>query len=382
VVAEPLLFCSHVVDWGGAETVLADLLATIDRTRFAPHLACPRQGPLPDRARALGVPVHTVPLGGTSPLRKLLGLPRASRALRALAADLHCRLLIANSMLAGYAAVRAQHAQLACLWHLHIVTRSWFARRHLRRAAAVVTPSRAGAAAVGPDLAGSSRLHVVPNGVAERFFAAPAATLRDELGVPRAAPLLGIVTRLDPRKGHAVLLRAFAGLHHDPPAHLAVVGGEAFGATEARVRGFAARLAALARELGVADRVHWLGHRDDTAAVVAQLDIAVVPSTVLESAPRAVAEAQAAGRAVVASDIGGIGELIASGRDGVLVPPGDEIALRQALDGLVRDPAQRATLGRQAHARARADYSLPAFARRFEAVCTATLAALPARAVN
>lgn len=373
MVAEPVLFCSHVVDWGGAETVLADLLATIDRDRFAPHLACPGPGPLPDHAVGLGVPVHHVPIGGRSPLRKLLGIPRAARALRELAAQLDCRLLVANSMIAGYAAVRAQHHDLACLWHLHIVTRSRFARRSLRRAAAVVTPSRAGAAAVDPALLASGRLHVVPNGVHPRFFAPAPATLRAELGLAGHTPLVGIVARLDPRKGHDVLLAAFAALPAELGAHLLVVGGEAFGAAEARVRGYAQRLGQRIAGLGLGARVHLLGHRDDTAALTGQLDVAVVPSITLESAPRAVAEAQAAGRAVVASDIGGIGELIESGRDGLLVPPGDAAALTAAMRSLLRDATQRATLGRNAREKAVAGYSLATFARRFEAACADAL---------
>ncbi|MBX3462117.1 MAG: glycosyltransferase [Planctomycetes bacterium] len=374
----PVLFCSHVVDWGGAERVLADLLATLDGRQFLPHLACPGDGPLPARARELGVPVHSAPLGGRTRLRKLLGIPRAGAALRQLAAQLSCRLLVANTMLAGYAAVRAQHDRLACLWHLHIVPGSWFARRSLRRAAAVVTPSRAGAAAVDPRLLAHGRLHVVPNGVDRRFFAPPPATLRVGLGLPAATPLVGIVTRLDPPKGHEVLLRAFAGLPAAVGAHLVVVGGEAFAGHEARVRGFGARLAALAATLGIADRTHFLGHRDDAAAILGQLDVVAAPSTAPESAPRAISEAQAAGCAVVASAIGGTGELIRHGHDGLLVPAGDVGALRVAIGVLLADPERRRALGAAGRARALADHSLPAFARRFEAVCREVLAGLPA----
>lgn len=356
----PILFCSHVVDWGGAETVLADLLAGLDRTQFAPHLACPATGPLVDRAQQLGVPVHPLAIGGRSAWQKLRSLPGAARQLRQLSLRLGARVLYANTMIAGYAGVLAQRPDLPCLWHLHIVTRSRFARWALRRAAAVVTPSRAGAAAVDPAMATSPRLRVVPNGVAAPFFAAPGTGLRQELGLPAETPLVGIVGRLDPHKGHDVLLRAFAGL--PGAAHLVVVGGEAFADSIARVRGYGDRLRRLAAELGLQARVHFLGHREDVAAVVHQLDVVAVPSIALESAPRSIAEAQAAGRAVVASRIGGIPELIEHGRTGLLCEPGDVPQLAAALGKLLGEPSLRIRLGRHASEHAVSTYREEEFA--------------------
>ncbi|HEX5053390.1 MAG TPA: glycosyltransferase family 4 protein [Planctomycetota bacterium] len=369
----PILFCSHVVEWGGAETVLADLLGALDRSRFAPHLACPGPGPLPARAEQLGVPVHAVPMGGRSPWRKACSVPRAARRLRALARQLDCHLLVANTMIAGYAAVLAQTDTLRCLWHLHIVTHSRLARFALRRATAVVAPSAAGATAVDARLATSRRLRVIPNGVAQRFFEAAGTGLRSELGLPDGTPLLGIVGRLDPHKGHEVLLRAFASLDSKPAPHLVVVGGEAFADSQARVGGYAARLQRHAAEAGLASRTHLLGHADDPAPILSQLDVVVVPSVTLESAPRSICEAQAAGRAVVASAIGGIPELVTHGETGLLTPPGDAAALAAALARLLADPAERQRLGAQARAHATADYGMPVFARRFGAACLAAL---------
>lgn len=377
--ARPILFCSHVVEWGGAETVLADLLASLDRAQWTPHLACPGPGPLPDRARALGVAVHTVPFGTASPLRKVLGLPRAARALRRLAAELGAPLLYANTMIAGYAGVLAQHRGLRCLWHVHIVATAAITRAAARRAAAVVAPSAAGArAALGAAFA-RANVQVVPNGVAPAFFTAPPGALRARLGLPPDVPLVGIVGRIDPHKGHEVLLRAFAQL--PGPAtptdglapHLAIVGGEAFAGSQPRIAGFTDTLRRLAVELGIADRTHFVGHLDQPAAAFADLDVVAVPSTALESAPRAVAEGQAVGRAVVASALGGVPELIDDGRTGVLVAPGDARSLATALRDLLRDAPRRMALGRAARSHAVANYDLGVFAARIAAVCRATV---------
>ncbi|MFO1077561.1 MAG: glycosyltransferase [Planctomycetota bacterium] len=268
----PILFCSHVVEWGGAERVLADLFAGIDRRILTPHLAAPGDGPLPAFARDRGVAVHRVPLPSGSPLGKALGLPRAARALRALAAELGCDLLYANTMIAGYAGVLAQRPGLACLWHVHVVTGSKIARAAARRAARVVTPSRAGAAALG-----RAAVDVVQNGVPAAFFGAAPAGLRQALGIAAGTPLVGICGRIDPDKGHAVLLRASASLR--VPHHVVIAGAEAFTASRAAVRGHTDALRRLAAELGLAARVHFLGHRDDLPNVLADLDLVVVPST-------------------------------------------------------------------------------------------------------
>ncbi len=350
--------------------MLADLFAALDRGRIEPHLAVPRDGPLPARARELGITVHTVPIGGATPFAKALSVPRAVRALRAVAGACGARLLYANTMIAGYAAVLAQRGDLPCLWHLHVVTRSAVARWALRRAAAVVTPSRAGALAVDAHLAVGARLTVVPNGVPDEFFATCPGGLRRELGLPAATALVGVVGRIDPHKGHRVLLDAVASLDGAADApHVVVAGGESFADSQARIGGYTEVLRSYAQRLGLEHRVHFLGHRSDTPRWLGELDVVVVPSVALESAPRTIAEAQAAARPVVASAIGGIPESIETDRTGVLVAPGDARALAAALAALLRDPAQRTRLGEAARRHALANYAMPRFAERMTAVC-------------
>lgn len=360
----PILFCSHVTELGGAEQVLLDLFGALDRSDLSPHLACPDDGPLAAKARSLGVPVHRSPMGGRSPWRKALSLPRAALALRRLAAELGCRTLVANSMIAGYAAVLAQHRALRAVWHVHVVTNSPFARWASRRAAVCITPSAAGAAALAGGDVGRI-VPVVPNGVPARFFAGPGADLRQRFAIPADAPLFAIVGRLDPHKGHAVLLEALARFGASASApHLAIAGGEAFAAGLRRVAGEGERLRARVEALGLAARVHWLGEVADTAPIHRAVDVVVVPSTAQESAPRAIAEAQAAGTAVVASAIGGTTEMIADERTGLLVPPGDAAALATTLRRIAEDRPLRLRLAAAGRQHALEQYSLPTFAAR------------------
>ena len=83
----PILYTNHEVELGGAEHSLLDLLATLDRSRFSPHLACSTDGPLARAASDLDVPVHTVAMRFQGKVRKGFGLIAASRTLRSLIAE-------------------------------------------------------------------------------------------------------------------------------------------------------------------------------------------------------------------------------------------------------------------------------------------------------
>lgn len=102
---------------------------------------------------------------------------------------------------------------------------------------------------------------------------------------------------------------------------------------------------ALARELGVADRLYTPGFRDDVATVYGAADLIAVPSTLPDPLPGAAIEAAAAGCAVIASGHGGLPEIIRDGETGRLVAPGDPAALAEAAAQLLDDPSVRERLG-------------------------------------
>jgi len=151
--------------------------------------------------------------------------------------------------------------------------------------------------------------------------------LREEYGMVPDAAIVGVVARLEPEKGHPTLLEAWpAVLERVPNAWLLVVGEgsrcEALGAQ--------------ARELGIDGRVVFTGRRDDVPAVTAALDVAVLPSY-REAQGLSILEALALSRPVVASDVGGIPEVIEDGVTGLLVPPHDADALGGAIVRLLTD---------------------------------------------
>ena len=144
---------------------------------------------------------------------------------------------------------------------------------------------------------------------------------------------MGSLARLAPEKGQDLLLRAFALAFPAGPERLRVLGGSWFGQ-----RSFELYLHGLAAELGVADRVAYVGHRDDVAAELAHVDVVAVYPSTPEPFGQVVVDAMTAGRPVVAAAEGGPAETVTDGVDGLLVPPRDPQALAAALRRLRDDP--------------------------------------------
>ena len=167
----------------------------------------------------------------------------------------------------------------------------------------------------------------------------PCCTLPEEYGMEPGSQIVGVVARLEPEKGHPTLLEAWPGvLRAVPDAYLLIVGeGSRRDALEAQ-----------ARELRIAHRVVFTGRRDDVPAVTAALDVAVLPSY-REAQGLTILEAMALSRPVVASNVGGIPEMVEDGVTGLLVPPHDAAALTAAIVRLLTDHPYADMLGRAGH---------------------------------
>jgi glycosyltransferase involved in cell wall biosynthesis len=173
-------------------------------------------------------------------------------------------------------------------------------------------------------------------------------TLREEYDIPEGAPIVGVIARLEPEKGHPTLLEAWTRvLASVPDAHLLIVGEgsrrEALEAQAASLGLLGSDPAKPRSELG--RRVIFTGRRDDVPAVTAALDVAVLPSY-REAQGLSILEAMAISRPVVASAVGGIPEMIEDGRSGLLVPPHDRDALARAVMRLLLDHQYADLLGR------------------------------------
>jgi glycosyltransferase involved in cell wall biosynthesis len=183
---------------------------------------------------------------------------------------------------------------------------------------------------------------VIPNAVDVARFTPDAtvtrAVVRQQLGISAGTFLWLAVGSLEPQKDHATLLRAVATLRgRYPRLRLAVAGHGPLGRALGR----------LAEELGLADRVAWLGLRHDVPALLAACDAFVLTSR-WEGSPNALLEALVSGVPVVATALGGVRDLVEDGRSGFLATPGDVAAVAGAMERVLSlDQEARQHLGRR-----------------------------------
>jgi glycosyltransferase involved in cell wall biosynthesis len=321
--------------FGGAEIALVTLIRGLDRDRWRVVLAYhPGNGvsQLLDIARGLDVDLWPVPpmpegLAGAARVPQLAGELRRRRPAvfhAHLTWPMACKFGLAAAVVARVPAVVATH-QLSVDFVLSKPSR---------------LQQRAIGAKVGRYIAVSrhveellrsrfgwsaEKIVVIHNAIdTERFDVECDPELRRLLSRDESRSVVLAVTRLTRQKGLPILLDALRSL---PDAQV-VVAGDGPDRDD---------LAARAQELGVADRVDFLGHRNDVAQLLACSDVVVLPS-LYEGLPLSVLEAMAAERPVVATAVGGTDEAVIDGETGLLVPPGDPAALAGALAIVLGDP--------------------------------------------
>lgn len=226
-----------------------------------------------------------------------------------------------------------------------------------RRSAALVGVSDATASDLRRTLpAVADRVRVVPNGIP--VVAGDRAGTRARLGLRDEERLTLAVGNLYPVKGHDVLLRAFATIATTSIGSVWRIAIAGRGESEGFLR-------QLATELGIGDRVHLLGLRSDVPDLLAAADLFVLPSR-SEGLPLALIEAMGASLPIVATNVGGIAEVVTHDVDAMLVPPEEPAAMAAALARLMGDASRRQALGSAARLRATGTYGVRSMCDRYE----------------
>jgi glycosyltransferase involved in cell wall biosynthesis len=204
----------------------------------------------------------------------------------------------------------------------------------------------------------SRKISVVRNGINTQRFreGRDADSLRQALGIPRAARIIGTVGRLHAIKRQDLLLRAFARVRNTcPDVHLVLVGDGPL----------LADLRAQAGSLALTPWTHFAGYQAEPERHLALMDVFALTSE-FEGMPLALLEAWAAGVPVVAAQVGGIPELVDPGNDGLLFPSGDEGALTAALARLLGDAALAKTFREAGRHKVESQFTIQRTARHYQ----------------
>jgi len=334
---------------GGAEHLMVVSLPHLQRAGVIAEVCALQErdgNPVAAEIRALGVPVRTLDIRR---LRQWDAYAQVKAAVRDSApAVVHTQLEFAN-VLGSLVAHRMGLPSLATLHtldtpdprsrdHYRFRLMAWMLRRYARRVIAVSESARTHhlqRARLRPEW-----VITLYNGIdTGRFREVPPGTraaVRAELGIPGDAPLLVTVAIQREPKGiqHMLAaLRAVAAVR--PEVHYLLVG-------DGPHRPALEQIAAAA---GIASHTVFAGTRDDIPALLAAADLFVLPS-LTEALPTVIAEAMAAGLPVVATEVGGIPEMVAHGDSALLVPPADPGLLAEAVIRILSNPRQAAAMGR------------------------------------
>jgi glycosyltransferase involved in cell wall biosynthesis len=329
---------------GGAQEHVFSLLTRLDRERYDVSVVSLSPGSAVRKLQRFGFPVTVIDEPDDA---------STVRTLTALLAELNpdvvhnhmfrAELVGTRAALAVAAAGRRRPYVLSTVHSSRIRSEEDRAelRALTRRMDRLIAVSRAVVAKIEHEGRDGAPVSLIHNGVdLERYdHTGPCCTLHEEYGMAPGSPIVGVVARLEPEKGHPTLLAAWPSvLAAVPNAYLLIVGEG----------GRREELEAEVARLGIAHRVVFTGRRDDMPAVTAALDVAVLPSY-REAQGLTVLEAMALSRPVVASNVGGIPEMIEDGVTGILVPPRDPDALAAAIVRLLVDHPYADTIAKAGH---------------------------------
>lgn len=384
-----IAYADHAAEVGGAEISLRLLLERLDRTSFRPLIlhapgaewlnGAPGEHELTacevfTDERLLSLRRGDVSgslLGNVGKLARAASLVlRIRGALRSNDVDLVHTNTLKCHLLAG-AAAWSYGSPL--IWHLRDLVPEEEPRAILWRAARLMRPTViAISEAVAHQARGLGvRVEVVYNGIPlAHFCPGPEPEgLRRELGLKLSHRIIMIVARLTPWKGHCELIRALpAVLRRFPEARLVIVGTTGFW-DESYVQ----ELQSMAQTEGVAEAVLWTGHREDVPALLRLCEVFVLPSRD-EPFGRALVEAMATEKPVVAGRGGASPEVCPDGTCGYLVDPADPAEIANAIIDLLSNPGRAREMGRAGRKRAVCFFDADSNAERVQALYRELLA--------
>ncbi|MBI4721043.1 MAG: glycosyltransferase [Chitinivibrionia bacterium] len=328
-----LMFTSER-SWGGGETQVELLLRGLPASRWRVALAAPPDSRIAAKARTLGMRVLPLPVSGGADLiaaRRLRTILRREtfHIVHAHSSHAHGIAFLATIGLGRARPRLIVSRRVAFPVGTNVFSRLVYARgadRYIAISAAVRDALAAGGIR-------GDRIAVVRSGVDLRKFDAPgdAAGERRRLSLPGDAAVIGTIGALVPNKGQEDFIAAARNIADQRADARFVIVGE--GPTRERLQ-------SLVHELGLEERVQFTGFREDSLVILSTFDCFVI-SSYLEGLCTSIMDAQVMGIPVVATNAGGIPDLVEDGRTGLLVPPAHPADLARAVARMLSEPSLR-----------------------------------------
>jgi glycosyltransferase involved in cell wall biosynthesis len=394
-----VLLFDHTAELGGGEIALANLARHLDRKKVKVLVVLGAEGPLTERLRPIAE-TYVLPLSARVRAQKKdkLGLVTLFRLREALIVAKYVyqlarfirehdvALVHTNSLKADIiGGLAGRLAKCPVVWHVRDrIEDDYLPRLAVRifRFLSQVIPTYV----IANSAATLRTLHLrkgargtsIPSGIELNGKSAVVhdGTIPAALARRKALPSefrVGLVGRISPWKGQHIFIRAAALAHRRfPQARFLIIGAALFGEEE-----YEQEVRRLPAQLGIERVVEFTGFRSDVKRAIAELDLVVHASTKGEPFGQVIIEGMAAGKPVVATNGGGVPEIVQDGRTGILVAMGDVEAMAEAICLILSDPARARSMGVRARQRVADHFTLQQTARRVEAVYAEILHSRP-----
>jgi glycosyltransferase involved in cell wall biosynthesis len=381
----------HSPDLGGAEVSILTFLRHMDRSVHDVTLVLPSRGAFAKALEEVGVPVAVIPLpmelirlrrgqalhAFLTLLKSFFRLQFFLFHLRSFLKKERFHLVLTNSAKAHlYGSIAARCCAVPLLWRFHDVLSpadfspllirllSFFGRRLPQKILAVSKVTGEHLARAGVP---SEKIEVIFNGIdAERFQGrGDSRSIREELGIGTGTKLVGCIGRLIPQKGQKMLILSAPGVIARYPDTLFLIVGEPFLKEET----YRKELLKAIQENGLQGKVFLTGYRKDIGEVLRALDVMVFPSLAPEAFPLSLLEAMALGKPIIASDVGGVREILEDRVTGLLVEPNRPDRITEMVLDLFENRGLSEQIGKKAKERLDREFSLRQYVRGMEQAC-------------
>ena len=347
---------------GGGQISLINLLKYLNRSRFLPLVVCPTEGKLAMTVRHMGIQVVIIAMGRLRHLN-LLSLAVGVRKIIKLVKDRRIDIIHANgSRCMIYGGIAAKICRVPVVWHVRIIeSDSWLDKFLTFFSKRIIVISRAVKKRFS-WLKNQEKIELIPNGVDLNIYR-PEETgknVRMEYSLGNAR-VVGIVGQLILKKGHKNFINAskiVSDAYQD--VKFLIVGEDII-----RNGKYREELEGLVRSLKLDDKIIFTGYRQDIPQVISVFDIFAL-SSLTEPFGRVLIEAMAMSKPVVATNVGGVPEIVKDGITGILVPPNDPNSMAEAIIHLLKNKEKAYKMGLAGRKRVEEHFSIEINVRKTE----------------